>query len=134
MPKMTPAQEAAYALDYGVARSDLGMAAQLEYDRLLADRQANGQAPDLPAWPASQVQARTSPEVRAEILRLVKEANPKYARPFEKGRVSHVSFVGTESWADYGQVVLQLAILDTLLSVEEHLAALREHLTTSASD
>lgn len=58
MPKMTSAQEAAYALDYGVARSDLGMAAQLEYDRLLAERQANGQAPDLQAWPASQVQTR----------------------------------------------------------------------------
>jgi Short C-terminal domain len=33
---MTPEQEARYALGYGVARSDLSLAAQLEYDRLVA--------------------------------------------------------------------------------------------------
>jgi len=32
---MTPQQEAQYALDFGVARSDLSMPAQLEYDRLV---------------------------------------------------------------------------------------------------
>jgi hypothetical protein len=31
--------------------------------------------------------------------------------------------MGTESWADYGNVVLQMAILDTLLSIEEKLSA-----------
>jgi hypothetical protein len=35
-----------------------------------------------------------------------------------------VSLVGTESWSDYGAVVLQMAILDTLLSIEERLTAL----------
>ena len=39
MPKMTPEQEAAYALDYGVSRSDLSPAAQTEYDRLVHDQQ-----------------------------------------------------------------------------------------------
>lgn len=34
---MTPLEEARYALDFGVARSDLGMAAQLEYDRLVGE-------------------------------------------------------------------------------------------------
>ena len=34
------------------------------------------------------------------------------------------SFIGTESWAEYGQVVLQMAILDTLLSIEEKLERL----------
>jgi Protein of unknown function (DUF2510) len=38
MAKMTPAQEAAYALDYGLQRADLSMAAQLEYDRLIKER------------------------------------------------------------------------------------------------
>jgi hypothetical protein len=37
---MTPEQEAAYALDYGVNRSDLSPAVQAEYDRLLPARQA----------------------------------------------------------------------------------------------
>jgi hypothetical protein len=38
MPKMTPEQEAAYALDFGVARSDLSEQAQLAYDRLVEQR------------------------------------------------------------------------------------------------
>ena len=35
MPKMTPEQEARYALNLGVARSGLPFAAQLAYDRLV---------------------------------------------------------------------------------------------------
>lgn len=35
MPRMTPEQEAEYALDFGVARSDLPQEAQLAYDRLV---------------------------------------------------------------------------------------------------
>ena len=38
MPKMTPGQEAEYALDFGVARSDLPEEAQLAYDRLAEQR------------------------------------------------------------------------------------------------
>jgi hypothetical protein len=34
MAKMTPEQEAAYALRWGIARSDLPPEAQLVYDRL----------------------------------------------------------------------------------------------------
>jgi Double zinc ribbon len=37
--KMTPEQEASYALDYGSSRSSLSEAAQLVYDRLLQERQ-----------------------------------------------------------------------------------------------
>jgi hypothetical protein len=40
--------------------------------------------------------------------------------------MAFVSLIGTESWSDYGAVVLQVAILDTLLSVEEKLGALVE--------
>jgi hypothetical protein len=38
MPKMTPEQEAAYALNFGVARGDLPEQAQLAYDRLVEQR------------------------------------------------------------------------------------------------
>jgi hypothetical protein len=38
MPKMTPEQEAAYALDYDVARGSLSQAGQEAYDRLLERR------------------------------------------------------------------------------------------------
>jgi protein-S-isoprenylcysteine O-methyltransferase Ste14 len=46
MAKMTPEQEAAYALDFGVARSDLPKDAQLAYDRLVEQRaRARASAP-----------------------------------------------------------------------------------------
>jgi protein-S-isoprenylcysteine O-methyltransferase Ste14 len=46
MAKMTPEQEAAYALDFGVARSGLPPEAQLAYDRLVEQRaRARAQAP-----------------------------------------------------------------------------------------
>ena len=32
---MGPTEEAAYALDFGVSRSNLSLAAQLEYDRMV---------------------------------------------------------------------------------------------------
>lgn len=38
MPRMTPEQEAEYALDFGVARRDLPEAARLAYDRLVEQR------------------------------------------------------------------------------------------------
>ncbi len=41
---MTPEQEAAYALDFGVARSDLPQDAQLAYDRL-AERRVRASSP-----------------------------------------------------------------------------------------
>lgn len=50
MAKMTPEQEAAYALDFGVARNDLPPDAQLAYDRL-AEQRARAAAP-APVSPA----------------------------------------------------------------------------------
>jgi protein-S-isoprenylcysteine O-methyltransferase Ste14 len=50
MTKMTPEQEARYALDFGVARSDLPAEAQHAYDRLVEERaHAAARAPDSPA-------------------------------------------------------------------------------------
>ncbi len=42
MPRMTPEQEAAYALDWELPRKDLKPAAQAAYDRLAAERAAAG--------------------------------------------------------------------------------------------
>ena len=42
--RLTPEQEAAYALSYGLSRSDLRPEVRLEYDRLLAERRAGAQA------------------------------------------------------------------------------------------
>jgi hypothetical protein len=118
MPKMTPEAEARYALSYGVARSDLPMAAQLEYDRLRAIMAQEG---TLPEPEASVPRFPSSPETRRGILEAIAGRNAKYARPFDGKNVAGVSLIGTESWSDYGAVVLQMAILDTLLSIEEKL-------------
>jgi hypothetical protein len=110
---------AQHALEVGRPRHELGPEAQAEYDRLAAEAGI-----DLTTIGPSQAPAstRTSPEIRARILQMFKQANPKYARPFEGNRLSAVSLLGTESWSEYGQVVLQMAILDTLLSIEELLS------------
>lgn len=43
MPKMTPEQEAAYALTWELPREDLRPAVQVAYDKLIAERSASGQ-------------------------------------------------------------------------------------------
>jgi hypothetical protein len=70
----------------------------------------------------------SAPETRQAILDDISRRNEKYARPFDEGAVARASLVGTESWAEYGEVVLQMATLDTLLSIEAKLAALLERL------
>jgi hypothetical protein len=48
LTKLTPEQEALYALDRNLQRSDLSMAAQLEYDRLK------------PAWDREEITGRNA--------------------------------------------------------------------------
>lgn len=122
MNKMSPVQEARYALTWGVARSDLKPDVQAEYDRIVAEGGPElGAAAVLDPDPLAGITARTPPEVRERILAMFKKGNGKYAKPFDKDRLAAASFFGTESWAEYGQVILQMAILDTLLSIEEKL-------------
>jgi hypothetical protein len=66
----------------------------------------------------------SSAGTRRQILDAIARSNEKYARPFDRGKIAYASLLGTESWADYGNVVLQMAILDTLLSIEEKLGNL----------
>lgn len=58
--------------------------------------------------------------MREQILRMFKSLNTKYANPFEKDRLAVLSVMGG-NWEEYGAIVLQMAILDTLLSIEEKL-------------
>jgi hypothetical protein len=118
---LTPDQEARHALDFGVPRGDLSMPAQLIYDQLVSEGATPG-----PLGHESPARFPSEPEARREILEAIARANPKYARPFDKGNMATVSLIGTESWSDYGAVVLQMAILDTLLSIEEKLTKLAE--------
>jgi hypothetical protein len=119
---MTPEQEARYALNFGLSRGDLSMAAQLEYDRLKAEAPAAESAePSRPRFPSE-------PATRRQILESIASRGGKYAKPFDSDgtRISNFSLIGTESWSDYGAVILQMAILDTLLSIEEKLTKLTE--------
>jgi hypothetical protein len=119
MPGMAPEDEAVYALNTNIPRERLQTATQLVYDRLKAERDAR--------LPPAKPPARTSPEVRAQITEIFKWTNNKYAKPFEKGHLAGLLLSGGD---EYGQVVLQMAILDTLLSIEEHLTSIEEHLTS----
>jgi hypothetical protein len=129
MAKMTPEQEAAYALDYGSSRSGLSMAAQIVYDRLRSERAAGlpGQAAPPPT------RFPSAPETRREILESIASKYEKFARPFDRGKVATVSLFGTESWAEYGAVVVQMATLDTLISIEEKLSELLHRMDGSPS-
>jgi len=124
--QMTAEQEAEFALWRGLERQDLSVGAQLAYDRLKAERMAAGlPVPD----PVPRTPRRSSPETRAAISGIFKTGASKYARPFQgdgpfRGdSVAGLSFLGRD-WQEYGQVVLQVAILDTLLSIEAKLTDL----------
>jgi protein-S-isoprenylcysteine O-methyltransferase Ste14 len=67
MTRMTPEQEAAYALDFGVARTGLSEAAQLAYDRLAEERAIAAQA-RLTQMPSAPVDARMIPPRLAAAL------------------------------------------------------------------
>ena len=98
-------------------------AVQGEYDRLRAERGGLPyQASSSPST-AQTVRARTPPGTRARILEMFKRSNRKYALPFEQNRLAVASIMGGD-WEEYGQIVLQMAILDTLLSIEEKLSRL----------
>jgi hypothetical protein len=120
----TPEQEAEYALKHDLGRAHLSMAAQLAYDKLMVER---GTAP--PGQPLPEALdpstpalcARSSPEARARILEMFKRGNRKYALPFEQDRLAMASVMGG-NWEEHGQIVLQMAIPDTLLSIEEKLS------------
>jgi hypothetical protein len=62
MVKMTPEQEAEYALGFGVARSDLPRAAQEAYDRLVEQRTSGGtRGRRLRIWADRPVASPTAP-------------------------------------------------------------------------
>jgi hypothetical protein len=73
----------------------------------------------------------STPEKRRQILEMFKKANNKYAKPFDSDRLAVASLMGG-GWEPYGQIVLQMAILDTLLSIEEKLSYQGSNATSAA--
>ena len=100
---MTPDRQAKYAPEHG--RGGQGLA----YDRLRTEWQAAGRAVPGATWDGTGQQLRrSSPEARGAILESFRQLN---------------GTLGGGSWTEQGQVVLQMAILETLISIEERLAA-----------
>ena len=64
MVKMTPEQEAAYALDFGVARSDLPEDAQLAYDRMVEQRAHAGPFAPVPEADGGDVSSSVTVQER----------------------------------------------------------------------
>jgi hypothetical protein len=91
---MTPDRQANYAPEHGLGCQGLA------YDRLRTEWQAAGRAVQQPR--------PSSPEARGALLESFRRLN---------------GTLGGGSWTEQGQVVLQMAILETLLSIEEKLAA-----------
>jgi len=99
---MTP-QRANYTPEHGLGHQGLA------YDRLMTEWQAAGRAVPGAAWDGVMQQPRpSSPEARGALLESFRRLNGTR---------------GDGSWTEQGQVVLQMAILETLLSIEEKLAA-----------
>jgi len=88
---MTPEQEARYALNWEVAKSDLSKDAQLAYDRLVEQRaRADGQVPVSPAGEMTAVAAghgylRASHADRDRVIDMLKAA-------FVQGRLTKDEF------------------------------------------
>ena len=100
---MTPDRQAIYAPEHGLGRQGLA------YDRLRTEWQAAGRAVPGATWDgAGQQLRRSTPEARGALLESFRRLNGTLAGG---------------SWTERGQVVLQMAILETLLSIEEKLAA-----------
>ena len=93
-------REARHAIDFGVSREDLRPEVQAEYDRLTA---SGVQASQIPYEPG-ETTARTPPEIRDRILATFKQANSKYAKPFDNDRLAWVSMMGARSrcWTPTG--------------------------------
>lgn len=62
-----------------------------------------------------------SPGNKMRVVRLLASAGGKYSKPFTQGQVAAFSLIGTESWTDYAQVVLQMMLVDSLARLEMRL-------------
>src|SRR5215472_9898866 len=87
MAKMTPEREAAYALDFGVARSDLSPDAQQAYDRLVEQRaRARAQAPaahiDAEATTSHVVTPRWAAVVSTAVFALIAQGGGVVLLPY----------------------------------------------------
>lgn len=106
MSKMTPEQEARYALDFNVARSGLTMAAQLEYDRLLREEYRQ---PKQAAIPPDAVFPALGVQVRGDIVEShVPGYRPRVLGPLAGAQAQLTD--GHQAWSPGRAVFLPIAM------------------------
>jgi hypothetical protein len=89
----------------------------------------------MPDKPPLALMLDFSPQNKKRIVRsFAASAGEKYSRPFTQGQVALVSFLGTDSWTDYGQIVLQLMLVDSLATLEQQLGELNKRLGQSSTE
>lgn len=71
--------------------------------------------------PVADTRVHITPEAKRQTLDWLVNSDSKYSKPFSGGRLSGLSLIGTQSWADYASVVLQMMIADSLINIEEKL-------------
>jgi hypothetical protein len=69
-----------------------------------------------------------SEEVKRKVVASLSQQG-KYRRALQTGDLATISIIGTESWSEYAQTVVQVLLLDTLMSVEREISRLNENLT-----
>lgn len=60
---------------------------------------------------------------KQQVIQAMKDSNKKYAKPFEKGKMSNFSIMGG-NWEEYAAIVMDMVAADTLLEVDEKLERL----------
>ena len=64
-----------------------------------------------------------TPEQKQQIIEALKNANKKYSKPFEQGKLGSVSVFGG-NWEEYAIIMMNMISADTLLDIESQLIQL----------
>jgi hypothetical protein len=66
-------------------------------------------------------------EEKQQVIQAMKDSNKKYAKPFEKGKMSTFSIMGG-NWEEYAAIVMDMVSADTLLDIDKQLERLNVNL------
>jgi hypothetical protein len=60
---------------------------------------------------------------KQQVIQALKDTNSKYAKPFEKGKMARISFLGG-NWEEYAQIIMSMVMADTLLDIQSEVERL----------
>ncbi len=68
-----------------------------------------------------------SRDEKQQVVQALKDSNKKYAKPFEKGKMSSFSIMGG-NWEEYAAIVMDMVTADTILEIDEKLERLNNNI------